>query len=168
MKEKRCYGCMRLKSDNTVCEYCGYDERTSNEQHQIPAGTVLKEQYLIGKVLGQGNGVVSGGGEAAQTACNQDPVGNRTNGKTDADPSLSKAESEDAAGQTHQQPGAHIRCLCAHCSDPRSHFTAAKEVILVRGALFLDEEEHADADHCYKVQHEGEKLKIQSKNLSFN
>ena len=54
MEEKRCYGCMRLKSGSTVCEYCGYDENTSNEQHQISAGTILKEQYLIGKVLGQG------------------------------------------------------------------------------------------------------------------
>ncbi len=54
MEEKRCYGCMRLKSEAAICEYCGYDENTSNEQHQIPAGTILKEQYLIGKVLGQG------------------------------------------------------------------------------------------------------------------
>lgn len=54
MNEKRCYGCMNLKSKEPVCEHCGYDERTENAPHQLPAGTVLKEQYLIGKVLGQG------------------------------------------------------------------------------------------------------------------
>lgn len=54
MERKRCYGCMNLKSNRSVCEFCGYDETMQNEIHQLPAGTVLKEQYLIGKVLGQG------------------------------------------------------------------------------------------------------------------
>ena len=54
MEQKRCLGCMQMKTDTPVCEHCGYDENISNEQHQIPAGMVLKEQYLIGKVLGQG------------------------------------------------------------------------------------------------------------------
>jgi len=54
MEQKRCYGCMKRKSSGPVCEFCGYDERTHNAPHQIPAGTVLKEQYLVGKVLGQG------------------------------------------------------------------------------------------------------------------
>lgn len=54
MKEKRCYGCMNLKSNGSVCEHCGYDENIQNEIHQLPAGTVLKEQYMVGRVLGQG------------------------------------------------------------------------------------------------------------------
>ena len=54
MEEKRCYGCMKIKSGESVCEHCGYDENTQNETHQLTAGTILKEQYLIGKVLGQG------------------------------------------------------------------------------------------------------------------
>lgn len=53
-KEKRCYGCMRIKEESGVCSYCGYDDASANAEHQLPAGTVLKEQYLIGKVLGQG------------------------------------------------------------------------------------------------------------------
>lgn len=53
MAEARCYGCMNLKTQ-PVCEHCGYDENTKNAPHQLPAGTVLKEQYLIGRVLGQG------------------------------------------------------------------------------------------------------------------
>ncbi len=54
MEEKRCYGCMKIKSGEAVCEHCGYDDTAKNEAHQLPAGTVLKEQYMIGKVLGQG------------------------------------------------------------------------------------------------------------------
>lgn len=54
MEEKRCYGCMKLKTSSPICEHCGYDERTRNESHRLPAGTVLKEQYLVGRVLGQG------------------------------------------------------------------------------------------------------------------
>jgi len=53
MEEKRCLGCMKMKTQQ-VCEHCGYDESTMNAAHQLPAGTVLKEQYLIGRVLGQG------------------------------------------------------------------------------------------------------------------
>lgn len=53
MEKKRCYGCMKLKTES-VCEHCGYDENIQNEAHQLTAGTILKEQYLIGKVLGQG------------------------------------------------------------------------------------------------------------------
>lgn len=54
MESKRCLGCMNLKSNRSVCEICGYDENMQNEIHQLPTGTVLKEQYLIGRVLGQG------------------------------------------------------------------------------------------------------------------
>ena len=49
-----CYGCMKEKSDHPVCEHCGYDERTPNAPHQLAPGTLLREQYLIGRVLGQG------------------------------------------------------------------------------------------------------------------
>jgi len=53
MEEKRCLGCMKLKQEQ-VCEHCGFDETQSNASHQLPLGTILKEQYLIGRVLGQG------------------------------------------------------------------------------------------------------------------
>ena len=54
MKEKRCLGCMKIKSEETVCVHCGYEEGMQNESHQLSVVTVLKEQYLIGRVLGQG------------------------------------------------------------------------------------------------------------------
>ena len=54
MAERFCYGCMRVKYQSPVCEHCGYDERQLNQRHQLPIGTVLKNQYIIGRVLGQG------------------------------------------------------------------------------------------------------------------
>ena len=51
---KLCFGCMQQKESSPVCEHCGYDETKGNLPHQLPAGTLLKNQYLIGRVLGQG------------------------------------------------------------------------------------------------------------------
>ena len=53
MEKKLCFSCMQPK-ENPICEHCGFDERKQNESHQLPMGTVLKGQYLVGKVLGQG------------------------------------------------------------------------------------------------------------------
>ncbi len=51
---KRCYGCMKLKNQSPNCEHCGYDENKQNDPHQLPVGTLLRSQYRVGKVLGQG------------------------------------------------------------------------------------------------------------------
>ncbi|MBQ6892443.1 MAG: BspA family leucine-rich repeat surface protein, partial [Clostridia bacterium] len=53
MEQRRCLGCMKL-TDQPVCPHCGYPQTASNEPHQLPAGTVLQGQYLVGRVLGQG------------------------------------------------------------------------------------------------------------------
>ena len=53
MEQIRCFGCMKLRPEGQPCPHCGYTD-TPNEAHQLPVGTVLKEQYLIGRVLGQG------------------------------------------------------------------------------------------------------------------
>ncbi len=52
--EKRCYGCMQLKTQTPLCEHCGYNEYIDNLPHQLPLGTVLQGRYEVGKVLGQG------------------------------------------------------------------------------------------------------------------
>lgn len=54
MQERRCYGCMRITEKGQKCKYCGSDECIINESHQLAAGTMLQEQYLVGRVLGQG------------------------------------------------------------------------------------------------------------------
>ena len=40
--------------DSPVCPHCGYPVRPQNESHQLPVGTVLRNRYQVGKVLGQG------------------------------------------------------------------------------------------------------------------
>jgi len=52
--EKLCLGCMQMKNNAPVCEHCGYDERSANLPHQLPVGFTLSNQYLVGRVLGQG------------------------------------------------------------------------------------------------------------------
>lgn len=54
MEKVLCLGCMQEKEQRPVCEHCGFDERTGNHPHQLPVGTILQNQYLIGRVLGQG------------------------------------------------------------------------------------------------------------------
>ena len=45
---------MQQKEESPTCEHCGFDERQENLSHQLPIGTMLQNQYLVGKVLGQG------------------------------------------------------------------------------------------------------------------
>ena len=54
MAHKICYGCMRGKTQSPICEHCGFDERNLNLNHQLPIGTILNNQYVLGRVLGQG------------------------------------------------------------------------------------------------------------------
>ena len=54
MEFERCPGCMRVKTQHPVCEHCGFDENTPNDIHQLPVGTILQSQYLVGRVLGEG------------------------------------------------------------------------------------------------------------------
>ena len=54
--QRRCMGCMELYSaEYELCPHCGYqiDEKVENALHMYP-GTVLKEKYVVGKVLGYG------------------------------------------------------------------------------------------------------------------
>lgn len=50
-----CLNCMHVKGQGALCPECGYDER-KYKQHPLylKAKTVLAEQYVIGKILGQG------------------------------------------------------------------------------------------------------------------
>ena len=51
---KRCLGCMETYDEELdICPHCGYMEGTMPEEaiHVIP-GSVLKNRYIIGKVVG--------------------------------------------------------------------------------------------------------------------
>ena len=51
-----CHNCMKLMaSGETICPDCGYDNAVNhNTPDTLPEGAILKGQYLVGKVLGQG------------------------------------------------------------------------------------------------------------------
>jgi len=49
----RCLSCCK-QIESQICPHCGYPASNPNDEHQLPVGTVLRERYQIGKVLGQG------------------------------------------------------------------------------------------------------------------
>ena len=52
-----CYNCFREKPEGEgPCPYCGFDLKENEEQYPVAlkAGAMLKQRYLIGRVLGQG------------------------------------------------------------------------------------------------------------------
>ena len=49
MEMYRCPGCMDVTA-NTVCEKCGWPMGKNNEVHQLPVGTRLRGQYVIGRM----------------------------------------------------------------------------------------------------------------------
>ena len=56
MTTRRCYNCMKELCDaDQICPDCGYDNSSPSQPAQaLRCGTVLRERYLIGKMLGQG------------------------------------------------------------------------------------------------------------------
>ena len=53
MQPHICYGCMKVIAQE-VCPHCGWSPSKNNLPHQLPVGTLLRGQFLVGKVLGQG------------------------------------------------------------------------------------------------------------------
>ena len=55
---KLCYGCMEPLGSETVCAHCGYDLNTTSLANYLKPGTLLRERFLVGKVLeANGEGV---------------------------------------------------------------------------------------------------------------
>ena len=52
-KDMRCLSCMQ-EYEGDICPHCGYPEKDPNGVHQLPVGTMIRDRYQIGKVLGQG------------------------------------------------------------------------------------------------------------------
>lgn len=54
-QERLCMGCMKEKTENARCPYCGYVEGTAPAApFFLPPNTVLNGRYIIGRVLGHG------------------------------------------------------------------------------------------------------------------
>ena len=56
MPTRRCYNCMNeLVGEAKICPACGFDNSLYVQPDEaLPCGTVLRERYMIGRVLGQG------------------------------------------------------------------------------------------------------------------
>lgn len=53
--ENLCFGCFAESDGQTYCPSCGFSSVEGPESpHHLPPGTILQEQYIIGRVLGQG------------------------------------------------------------------------------------------------------------------
>lgn len=46
-----CLGCMHEKQNNTICPRCGYDNSQTQGSPYLPANTLLKDRFLIGRRL---------------------------------------------------------------------------------------------------------------------
>ena len=64
MKFNRCFGCMEeLETENEICPHCGFDPALYDPVHckeaayALRPGVVLREKYMVGKVL-ENNGFV--------------------------------------------------------------------------------------------------------------
>ena len=54
--EELCMGCMEEKGGGYLCQHCGFDESNSQYGQALKFRTKLKDQYIVGKVLGQPGG----------------------------------------------------------------------------------------------------------------
>jgi len=50
-----CFGCFE-KNEQDVCPLCGYHNKTMLSALLLPHGTILRKQYIVGKVLGKSGG----------------------------------------------------------------------------------------------------------------
>ena len=56
MGKRICMGCIRTYDDSfNICPYCGYVYKSPpKEAYHMKPGSILKNKYLVGRVLGFG------------------------------------------------------------------------------------------------------------------
>jgi hypothetical protein len=94
----------------------------------------------------------------AEAAGDKYPVKGGTYCKTNAYPSLSQTKGQNAAGQAHPKPRAHIGGLGAHCGYPRAHRASAQKIFLFAVVLGAEEEIQSNAQNQRKIENECQKF----------
>ena len=55
-----CYHCMKeIPNDSKSCPFCNHIPNQQNPQHQLAAGTVLFNRYIVGNKMGESKSVVT-------------------------------------------------------------------------------------------------------------
>ena len=55
MENKICFGCMEETASEGICPKCGFNAAEyTTEPHPLNPGTILRERYSVGRVLGEG------------------------------------------------------------------------------------------------------------------
>ena len=54
--DARCPGCFNAKQDAHPCPYCGFDETAPRPNQALPLGSLLHQQFIVGRVLGKPGG----------------------------------------------------------------------------------------------------------------
>ena len=110
MEQRRCAGCMAV-TEGHYCHNCGWPAEKNNEPHQLPVGTVLRGQYMVGRVLGQGGFGITyiGWDMAAETAV---------------------AIKEFFPSSTVNRDISQSRSVRVNTDDMRPHYLASKERFL--------------------------------------
>ena len=102
---------------------------------------------------GDRQGVARYDGVLSQPGRYEVPVENGAEQQTDGDPDLAGTCQVNGAGETHQQPAAHVGSLRGERGSPSAEVSAAEEVVLiVLGFLGVD---NADADHDQHIHRKG-------------
>ena len=48
---KLCFGCFEPVNDEPRCPHCGYKQQSPYSPSYIAPGTILKEKYMVGKLI---------------------------------------------------------------------------------------------------------------------
>ena len=86
---------------------------------------VNQDVETVLKILRERQGVARHDGVPPQSGCDEDPVDGRAEGQADGNPYLACAKRIDGAGQSHEQPTAHVGGLRAEGRYPAAKFTAS-------------------------------------------
>ena len=137
-------------------------DHRADQLHDFAAG-----QEAVGQELGDGDGVLSGDGIAAQPRRFKDPAQGITQRQTDGDPRFPHAKSVHRRGQAHQHPSAHVRRASRQSRHPGAHFSAAQEIVLLIGVFAAEKEINTDTDGEKQINDKDDQLGIHKQFCSF-
>lgn len=150
-------GVVQVKDEaEQLCAAAERRSRIDQEEHEDyrRAGQadnrLLCEEALL-EVLRDSDGVAGGIGHLAELCREELPVEVCTDEQTDGDPAFGQTVQEDGAGESHQQPAAHIRRLGGDSGSPAAQLPSSYEIIV--HALGFLVGHYTNAQHYKRINH---------------